>query len=1065
MHMEEDQRKKKSMLIKPTCFSVVAHALCTIYMVLSHVLIISEAQTTNTTTDPSEVRALNSIFQKWGIKATSNWNISGEPCSGYATDNTNLDNNGVFNPGIKCDCSYNNSAICHITHLKVYALEVVGTIVEELMNLTYLSNLDLRQNYFTGPLPKFIGNFTQMQYMSVGINALSGELPKELGNLTNLIVLSISSNNFNGTLPPELGNLVNLEQLYFDSSGLSGTIPSTFVKLQSLLTVWASDNALTGKIPDFIGTNWLNLTSLRLQGNSFEGPIPSSFSNLTSMTDLRISEISNGSSSLAFIKNMTALSVLILRNNNISDTIPSNITVYQSLQQLDLSFNNLTGKIPSSLFTLSSLSYLFLGNNQLFGTLPSQKSSSLLSIDLSYNQLSGILPLWVTEGRLQVNLIANNFNISGSNISGLPSGLKCLQRNFPCNRGSPLYYNFSIKCGGPEIKSSAGIVFERENETLGTATYFVTETERWAVSNTGKFNDKSDDDTYTVSSYAQFGNTFDPDLFQTARISPGSLRYYGLGLQNGIYNVTLLFSDITLSNVFANIHNWGNLGRRVFDIYIQGNLWLQDFDIRKEAGGISFKAVQKETQAQVSENFLEIHFFWAGKGTCCVPEQGTYGPSISAISAVRNSVPTVGNTPHTGLIVGIAVPIGVVSFLFFSVVYYILQRRKGKGKGKGLNIDEDAEFLVIGSRPNTFSYAELRTATDEFNSANKLGVGGFGPVYKGTLPDQRVVAVKQLSVASHQGNRQFITEIATISAVQHRNLVKLYGCCIEGDRRLLVYEYLENKSLDQALFGRSGLHLNWPTRYDICLGTARGLAYLHEDSKPRIVHRDVKASNILLDADLNPKISDFGLAKLYDDKMTHISTRVAGTIGYLAPEYAMRGHLTEKADVFGFGVVVLEVISGRPISDTSLSEEKVYLLEWAWNLHESNRELELVDPALSEYNDVEARRMIGVGLLCTQALPSLRPAMSRVVAMLSGDTEVSTAKTKPGYINDWEFNGISRFMSGDTSGTSTSGNPKSQTRSLNLTAVVDGDHFPATADQPMLHQSEGDIHLSNLSDI
>uniref|UniRef100_A0A6I9QNF8 Probable LRR receptor-like serine/threonine-protein kinase At1g56140 n=1 Tax=Elaeis guineensis var. tenera TaxID=51953 RepID=A0A6I9QNF8_ELAGV len=277
-------------------------------------------------------------------------------------------------------------------------------------------------------------------------------------------------------------------------------------------------------------------------------------------------------------------------------------------------------------------------------------------------------------------------------------------------------------------------------------------------------------------------------------------------------------------------------------------------------------------------------------------------------------------------------------------------------------------------------------------------------ILQGKLSDGRTVAVKQLSVASRQGKLQFMTEIATVSAVQHRNLVKLCGCCIEGGNRLLVYEYLENKSLDQALFGKSNLHLDWPTRFEICLGTARGLAYLHEESRVRIVHRDIKASNILLDADLNPKISDFGLAKLYDDKKTHITTRVAGTIGYLAPEYAMRGHLTEKADVFGFGVVALEVVSGRPNSDRRLEEERVFLLEWAWNLRENGRELEMVDPSLSSFNQEEAIRIINVAFLCTQASPMLRPPMSRVVAMLAGDTEVGEVTTKPGYLTDWRFN-------------------------------------------------------------
>ncbi|XP_019079273.1 probable LRR receptor-like serine/threonine-protein kinase At1g56140 isoform X2 [Vitis vinifera] len=880
-----------------------------------------------------------------------------------------------------------------------------------------------------------------MQYLSLGINALSGELPKELGQLTDLRSIAFGTNNFSGSLPSELGNLVKLEQLYFDSSGLSGDIPSTFANLQSLTTVWASDNELTGNIPDFIG-NWSKLTVLRLQGNSFEGSIPSSFSNLTSLTDLRISDISNGSSSsLEFIKDMKSLSTLIIRNNNISDAIPSNIGEYGSLTQLDLSFNNLSGQLPESLFNLSQLTYLFLGNNQLTGSLPSQKSTSLLNIDLSYNGLSGSFPSWVDEENLQLNLVANNFTLDSSNSSVLPSGLNCLQQNFPCNRGSGIYYNFAIKCGGPQITSSDQIVFERDNETLGPATYYVTDENRWAVSNVGLFSG-SNNPQYTSTSSSQFTNTLDSELFQTARISAGSLRYYGLGLENGNYTLTLQFAETAI----VNSNSWKSLGRRVFDVYIQGDLVLKDFDIRKEAGGVSFQAVKKEFTAQVLENYIEIHLFWAGKGTCCVPAQGTYGPSISAISATPDFEPTVSNTApngkknRTGLIVGIAVGLGVVCFLSVFALYYFVLRRKKPSE------NQDEELLGMDARPYTFSYAELKNATGDFSPSNKLGEGGFGPVYKGTLSDGRVVAVKQLSVASHQGKKQFVAEIATISAVQHRNLVKLYGCCIEGVNRSLVYEYLENKSLDQALFGNGSLDLDWPTRYDICLGVARGLAYLHEESRVRIVHRDVKASNILLDYHRNPKISDFGLAKLYDDTKTHISTRVAGTIGYLAPEYAMRGHLTEKADVFGFGVVALEIVSGRPNSDTSLEEEKTYLLEWAWQLHENNHEIELVDSRLSEFSEEEARRMIGVALLCTQTSPTLRPPMSRAVAMLSGDIEVSRVTTKPGYLTDWKFNDASSFMSENSHFNS----------STSISMAADADRSPVTATKTKIHEIIGE---------
>jgi serine/threonine protein kinase len=314
-----------------------------------------------------------------------------------------------------------------------------------------------------------------------------------------------------------------------------------------------------------------------------------------------------------------------------------------------------------------------------------------------------------------------------------------------------------------------------------------------------------------------------------------------------------------------------------------------------------------------------------------------------------------------------------------------------------------AELYSIVGRPNVFSYSELRSATENFDSSNLLGEGGYGSVYKGKLSDGRVVAVKQLSESSNQGKIQFATEIETISRVQHRNLVKLYGCCLESNTPLLVYECLENGSLDQALFGKGGLNLDWPTRFEICLGIARGIAYLHEESSFRIVHRDIKASNVLLDADLNPKISDFGLAKLYDDKKTHVSTKVAGTFGYLAPEYAMRGHMTEKVDVFAFGVVALETVAGESNHHTSLEEETTYIFERVWELYENGNPLDFVDPKLSKFNSEEVLRVIRVALICTQGSPHRRPSMSRVVSMLTGDADITTEEViKPSYITEWQ---------------------------------------------------------------
>ncbi|PKA56052.1 putative LRR receptor-like serine/threonine-protein kinase [Apostasia shenzhenica] len=952
-------------------------------------------------TDPTEAKAVNSMLSRWGLKASSTWNISGNLCSGAAIDSTDFEDPN-FNPAIKCACSFNNGTTCHITQLKVYALNVVGEIPEEIRNLTFLLNLKISQNFLTGSLPAFIGDLKSMQYLTFGTNALSGPIPKELGNLKNLIVLGMGTNNFNGSIPDEFGNLTSLQQWYMDSSGVSGDLPSSLSKLKNLQTLWASDNAFTGRIPDFIG-GW-NLSTLRIQGNSFSGPIPSSLSKLSNLTDLRIGDIVNGSSSLAFISNMTSLSILILRNSMISDALPSNFTKYTNLQNLDLSFNNITGNVPQSLLNLSSLNILLLGNNSLTDTLPAAKSRSLSTIDLSYNQLSGSFPAWVSSQNLQLNLVGNNFVIDNSNSSVLPSGLECLQRSRSCFKGSPIYSQFAIKCGGSaSITSFDGTTYEVDNATLTTASYYVTNQKKWAVSNVGTFADASNPTSnYIISSSSQFQNTLEPELYQTARMSPSSLRYYGLGLENGNYTVKLQFAEIG----FVDLPTWQSVGRRVFNIYIQGTLKERDFDIRKAAGGKCFTAFIKEYQVPVIDNFLEIHLLWAGKGTCCVPTQGYYGPSISAISvspfdftpSVSNKLPSSSSSNKKALVVGIVVGCVVLGLVLFALC---LWRRKQKRLSK-----DDEDLIGMDVKPITFSYAELKAATEDFNNSNLLGEGGFGPVYKGKLSDGRLVAVKQLSVTSHQGKRQFVAEIATISAVQHRNLVRLYGCCIAGDRRLLVYEFLENRSLDQAIFG-SSLYLDWETRFEICLGTARGLAYLHEESSVRIVHRDVKSSNILLDANLNPKLSDFGLAKLYDDKKTHISTRVAGTIGYLAPEYAMRGHLTEKADVFGFGVVALEILSGRPNSDSTLDEERVYLLDWAWYLHEQKRELDLVDPTLSSYNEDEAARVIGIALLCTQASPQLRPPMSRVVAMLAGDIEVGEVKSKPSYLTEWDFRDIS----------------------------------------------------------
>ncbi|KAK9088513.1 hypothetical protein Scep_027595 [Stephania cephalantha] len=369
-------------------------------------------------------------------------------------------------------------------------------------------------------------------------------------------------------------------------------------------------------------------------------------------------------------------------------------------------------------------------------------------------------------------------------------------------------------------------------------------------------------------------------------------------------------------------------------------------------------------------------------------------------------------------------------------------RKASTGNRHVVEIDEEVSSV---SNCTLYNYKELRVATDDFSLANKIGEGGFGCVYKGKLRNGNVAAIKVLSAESRQGVREFLTEINVISDIEHENLVELFGCCVEGNHRILVYGYLENNSLAQTLLGggHSNIHFDWQARVKICIGVAHGLAYLHEEVRPHIIHRDIKASNILLDKHLNAKIADFGLAKLIPPNMTHVSTRVAGTLGYLAPEYAIRGQVTRKSDIYSFGVLLLEIVSGRSNTNTRLPVEDQYLLERTWQLHERNELVVLVDAALDgQFDAEEACRFLKIGLLCTQDMPKLRPSMSTVLKMLKGEIYVNDKKiTKPGLISDFmdlKVRGDSKEKpsTGNTSYTVSSGSDKMDTTTTSGTTTT-----------------------------
>ncbi|CAL5341850.1 unnamed protein product [Camellia sinensis] len=350
--------------------------------------------------------------------------------------------------------------------------------------------------------------------------------------------------------------------------------------------------------------------------------------------------------------------------------------------------------------------------------------------------------------------------------------------------------------------------------------------------------------------------------------------------------------------------------------------------------------------------------------------------------------------------------------LGLSIMLYIRKNKKKKKKDSQLKIEgrpvhnskqgsteknqkEDMELPL-------FDFATIASSTNNFSIDNKLGEGGYGPVYEGRLEGGQEIAVKRLSKYSDQGLDEFKNEVICIAKLQHRNLVKLLGCCIQREEKMLIYEFMPNKSLDLFIFDEGGrTFMDWPKRFHIINGIARGLLYLHQDSRLRIIHRDLKASNILLDIDMNPKISDFGMARIFGGNETEGNTnRVVGTYGYMSPEYAVDGLFSIKSDVFSFGVMVLEIVCGTRNRGIVHPDHHFNLLGHAWRLYEESKSMELVDGFVRDsYCLAEVLRSIHVGLLCVQQHPEDRPTMSSVVMMLGSEGELPWPK-KPGFFTE-----------------------------------------------------------------
>ncbi|MCD7471791.1 hypothetical protein HAX54_012459 [Datura stramonium] len=949
-------------------------------IVICFTAVIVEAQTGRLPED--EVEALKEIAAQLGKK---DWDFKLNPCDGNSNWSTpKRKDMPLYNNNLECNCTFPDN-LCHVESIILQGQDLAGVLPASLAKLPYLKKINLNRNYLSGTIPPEWAS-AKLEFMAVSNNRLSGHVPEYTGNMTSLVKLSLETNLFNGSLPAEVGNLVNLDTLILSANNFTGEWPVELNNLTNLIELRISSNSFVGKLPNF--ESWKKLQMLEIQGSGFEGPIPPSVSVLTSLNELRISDLNGGASEFPPLTNMTNMTKLVLRSCNIHGKIPDSVAEMTELRFLDLSFNKLEGGI-ANLEYLTNLEATYLTGNAFVGRIPDWLTSrdTRFVIDLSYNKF---------DESSEPSTCRDNLNLFRSfKVGNFVEQGKCLSIS-PCSEDK---YSLHINCGGGKV-TIGNTTYEEDEDSAGAAK-FVYWKGNWGTSSTGHFWDRiiSLNDYKANNVSAIKGD--ESQLYMTAHLSPLSLTYFARCLANGSYTLTLHFAEI----VFRDNRSFQSLGRRIFDVYIQDELKFKDFDIERLAGGVD-KALKEKFNVTVKDKTVQVRFQYAGKGTTAIPTRGSYGPLVSAISLEANFKPPPPQVISSNQKKKILIVAGaVMSSLALILMILLVAWRKRRNRKL-----MEQELRGLDLQTGIFTFRQIKAATSNFDAANKLGEGGFGSVYKGTLADGTIIAVKQLSSKSRQGNREFVNEIGMMSGLHHPNLVRLYGCCVERNQLLLVYEYMENNNLSHALFGPEdcGPKLDWPTRQKICVGIAKGLAFLHEESPLKMIHRDIKGTNVLLDKDLNPKISDFGLAKLHDEEKTHVTTRVAGTIGYMAPEYALWGYLTHKADLYSFGVVVLELVAGKNNMKYHPDENYVCLLDWALVLQRKGKFLELVDPRLgSNYNKKEALRMIRVALRCTNPSPALRPNMSAVVNMLEGRLDVDESNfDSSGYDDEFNFQGL-----------------------------------------------------------
>ncbi|XP_042494653.1 serine/threonine-protein kinase BRI1-like 1 [Macadamia integrifolia] len=913
-----------------------------------------------------------------------------------------------------------------------------------------LTVLDLSHNILSGiGLPASLPNCQLLQKLDLSHNLLQDVIPSVLGSFRNLQHLLLAQNNFSGEIPPEIGQSCGtLLELDLSGNRLSGGLPSTFVPCSSLQILNLGNNQLSG---DFVNTVVSTLPSLKhllLPFNNLTGSLPLSIKNCSQLELLDLS--SNGftggiSFPSGFCSSLSSLHKILLAGNFLSGTVPPELGNCKQLRTIDFSFNNLNGSIPSEVWELPNLSDLVIWANNLSGEIPEgicENGGNLETLILNNNLIAGTIPLSLTKCIKLIWVSLSSNRLTGvipagvgnlKNLAILQLGNNLLTGEVPRelgNCGSLIWLDLnsnSLTGSIPqELASQAGLIMP--GLVSGKQFAFIRNEGGTACRGAGGLVEFQGIRTERLAN------------FPMVHSCPSTRIYTGMTVYSFSGNGSMIYMDLSYNSLSGTIpddlgfmyylqvlnlgHNrlTGTIPDSLGGLKQVGVLDLSHNDLQGFVPG-SLGSLSFLSDLDVSNNNLtgpiplsgQLTTFPASRyennsGLCGLP----LPPCGSGGAARQMNYNRQGKKQSmaAGVIIGIVISLFCILGLSLALLKMKKYHRRedpgdkyidslptsGSSSWKLSGVPEPLSInIATFEKPlRKLTFAHLLEATNGFSADSLIGSGGFGEVYKARLKDGSVVAIKKLIRVTGQGDREFTAEMETIGKIKHRNLVPLLGYCKIGDERLLVYEYMKWGSLEMVLHDKAkggASKLGWVARKKIAIGSARGLAFLHHSCIPHIIHRDMKSSNVLLDENLEARVSDFGMARLMSALDTHLSvSTLAGTPGYVPPEYYQSFRCTTKGDVYSYGVILLELISGRRPIDPSEFGDDNNLVGWAKQLQREKRSSDIVDTVLLEQmsNEAEIYQCLKIAFECLDDRPFRRPTMIQVMAMfkeLQNDSE------------------------------------------------------------------------------